>query len=167
MFVIRVFSVIILCECMVRRYIMTPRLKIHKCIAWRWTCVPPTMPCSLVTEWICKRAFSSLRNTELSSRSEDCCRRGLAKFTIKLSRPESRTPSYSLSLINWDLGSTWVSLVARFKWLLVNDRATPWNAQSSRPEKMRLWQNVINSLSRVMMRSFSAYRSMHLGSCSL
>lgn len=47
--------------------------------------------------------------------AEDCCRRGRAKFTIKLSQAESRTPSHSLSLINWDCGSTWVSLAARFK----------------------------------------------------
>lgn len=84
-----------------------------------------------------KRAFSSIRSTELSSK-EDCCQRGLGKITIKLSQPESRTPSSGLSLVNWDLGSTWVSLVARFKWLLVNDRTTPQVVPSSRPEKMRL-----------------------------
>lgn len=113
-----------------------------------------------------KRPFSSIRSTELSSR-EDCCQRGLAKITIKLSQSESRTPSLSLSLINWDLGSTWVSLVVRFKWLLVNDRATPWAVPSFRPEKMRLLRNVINSLSGVTLWSFSTHRNMYFTSCSL
>lgn len=81
---------------------------------------------SVVTTWICKRGLS-LQPGARGCQVENIVARGAsAKITIKPSQPESRTPSLSLSLINWDLGSTWVSLVARFKWLLGNDGATPW-----------------------------------------
>lgn len=145
---------------------MAPYLKINNYMAFPHPLSGHTVCCSavlnsVVIKWICRRrAVSSNKRTKLSSR-EDCCQRGLAKITIMLSQAESRTPSSSLSLINWDLGSTWVSLVARFKWLLVNDRATPWAVPSSRPGKMRLVWNVINRLSGVTTWHFSTYRSVY------
>lgn len=81
---------------MLRRYVMAPCLQIHDCIACTYPLRGHMFP--HFTVFTCnymnmqKRAFGSIRSTELSSR-EDCCQRGLAKITIKLSQPESRTPS--------------------------------------------------------------------------